>query len=162
MTLLDNLAESGKISRINELEKERYLRFYTVSYKDDLEHSKFAIEAHPRWSIISGYYAMHDATKLFIARAYGFKIDEDVHSTTIKLLTEILKDESLISLFESGYSEYRKMATELYGAREERRRAQYYTGTSFADDYFRRRARKFHEEIVEPYLDKLEILGDAI
>lgn len=105
---------------------------------------------------------MHDATKLFIARAYGFKIEEDVHNTTIRLLTEILRDESLISLFESGYSEYRKMASELYSAREERRRAQYYTGTSFADDYFRRRARKFHDDIVEPYLDKLTVLEETL
>ena len=162
MPLIDDLVESGKISRINELEKERYLRFYSVSFKDDLEHCRFIVNDFPRWSIISGYYAMHDATKLFLAKTYGYKIDEDVHSTTIKLLTEILKDESLISLFESGYGEYRKMSSELYGAREERRRAQYYTGTAFADDYFRRRAHKFHDEIVGPYLDKLTVLEGTL
>lgn len=160
--LIDDFITSGKISRINEFEKARYFGFYTVSYKDDLEHCRSVVETFPRWSIISGYYAMHDATKLFIARAYGFKIEEDVHNTTIRLLTEILRDESLISLFESGYSEYRKMASELYSAREERRRAQYYTGTSFADDYFRRRARKFHDDIVEPYLDKLTVLEETL
>lgn len=162
MTTIEDLAASGKISRINELERARYLLFYTVSHNDNIKHSIFVMDTFPRWSIISGYYAMHDATKLFIAKAYGYKIDEDVHSTTIKLLGVILKDDDLVGLFESGYGEYRKMAGELYGAREERRRAQYYTGTSFAADYFRKRARKFHEEIVEPYLDKLSVLEDAL
>lgn len=162
MADLDKLFESGKISRINEHELNRYLHFYQVSSNDNLEHCRFVIEKFPRWSMISGYYAMHDATKLFIAKGYRIKINEDVHNTTIKFLTEILNDESLISLFESGYNEYREMAGELHGAREERRRAQYYTGTEFTDDYFRRRARKFLEEVVEPYLDKMAVLEKTL
>ena len=162
MHSIDSLVELGKVSRILETERERYLNFYRTSYQDNLEHSAFVIDQFPRWSIISGYYAMHDATKLLIAKGYGYKIDEDVHSTSISFLSEILKGDELIDLFQSGYREYQEMAGKLYGAREERRKAQYYTGTPFAVDYFRKRSKKFHDEVVIPYIERIIILMEAV
>lgn len=162
MPSIDNLVERGKISRILETERERYLNFYHTSYRDNLEHCNYVLEHFPRWSIISGYYAMHDATKLLIAKGYGYKIDEDVHSTTIAFLSELLKDEELIDLFQSGYREYQEMAGDLYGAREERRKAQYYTGTPFAQDYFKKKSKKFRDEVVDPYIDKIIVLMEAL
>lgn len=111
--------------------------------------------------VISGYYAMHDFTKLFIAKHYKIKIEEDVHQTTIKVLNEALQDEELIALIESGYEEYRNMAGELKKAKWERTRAQYYTGTPFSSNEFKRRSYKFHDEKVVPFLEKMSILlGD--
>ena len=162
MPSLDHLVESGKISRISETERDRYLNFYLVSYQDNIEHSSYVLEHFPRWSIISGYYAMHDATKLLIAKGYGYKIDEDVHSTTIAFMSELLKDDELIDLFQSGYRAYQEMAGELHGAREERRKAQYYTGTPFARDYFKKRSKKFHDEVAEPYIEKIFVLMEAV
>lgn len=86
---------------------------------------------------------------------------EDVHQTTIRVLNEALKDEELIALFESVYEEYRSMAGELENAKRERTKAQYYTGTPFSSAEFKRRSRKFHDEKVVPYIEKMKVLtGD--
>ena len=70
------LLERGKLSRISDLEISRYVDFFTNSYKDNLSHSEYVMEAYPRWSIISGYYAMHDITKLLLAKNSGLKLKE--------------------------------------------------------------------------------------
>jgi hypothetical protein len=165
MLTIENLIADDKISRISHYEKPRYINFFETTYKDDLELCKFVLEKHPRWSIISGYYAMHDVTKLFLAMNYGYKVhDIDVHSTTISLLSLVLRQshEDIVSLFESGYEEYKNTVGELSGARNERRKAQYYTGSEFTRDYYLSRARKFCDESVEPYIEKILILGEVL
>ena len=64
MPSIDELAERGKISRILETERERYLNFFQTSYRDDLEHCDYVLEHFPRWSIISGHYAMSESAVL--------------------------------------------------------------------------------------------------
>jgi hypothetical protein len=159
--IIQKLFDDERISRISETELERYLSFFENSYHDNLAHCEYVIESYPRWSIISGYYAMHDVTKLYIAKDYRIKIEADVHRTTIEVLNEILKDDETIALFESGYEEYRDMADDLYNAKKERAKAQYYTGTPFSSADFKRKSRKFHDEKVEPYIEKINVLiGD--
>lgn len=158
---IQKLFDGEKISRISETELERYLGFFENSYHDNLNHCEHVIDSFPRWSIISGYYAMHDVTKLYIAKDYRIKIEKDVHLTTAEVLNEILKDDEIIALFESGYEEYRNMADDLYSAKKERSRAQYYTGTPFSSAEFRRKSGKFHDEKVVPYIEKINVLiGD--
>lgn len=154
--------EQEKASRINELEIGRYLNFFASSFNDNIDHCKHVLEDYPRWSIISGYYAMHDATKLFIAKSYGLKIERDVHATTIGIMREIMGDrEELIQLFETGYQQYIDMVTELENAKRERSKAQYYTGSWFMREEYKRKAKRFLEFTVEPYLDKINVLlGD--
>ena len=104
---------------------------------------------------------MHDITKLYIAKDYRIKVEADVHRTTIDVLNEILKDDEIIALFESGYEEYRNMADDLCSAKRERSRVQYYTGTPFSSAEFKRKSRKFHDEKVVPYIEKINVLiGD--
>ncbi len=158
---MKSLIDSEKIRRIPEMERERYLGFFKNSHLDNLQHSKHVMDSFPRWSIISGYYAMHDITKLYLAREFDIKIEKDVHYATITVLSEVLKDEELVSLFESGYEEYLSMAEELTSAKRERAKAQYYTGTPFSSENFKRRARKFHDEKVVPYIEKIHVvMGD--
>jgi hypothetical protein len=158
---IQKLFEDAKISRMRETELERYLGFFENSYQDNLDHCEHVIDSYPRWSIISGYYAMHDITKLYIVKDYRIKIEADVHRTTIEVLNEILKDDEIIALFESGYEEYRNMAGELDSAKRERAKAQYYTGTPFSSAEFKRKSRKFHDEKVVPYIEKINVLiGD--
>src|SRR3989344_9549257 len=95
MGRIEYLLKSGKISRIVETEKDRYMNFFSNSYKENLEHCKFVIEKFPRWSIISGYYAMHDITKLFLADKFNIKIDFNVHQTTIDVLSIVLNEKNL-------------------------------------------------------------------
>jgi len=94
MVKLEILMEEGKIEKIGEL--ERYLNFFENSYRDDLEHSKSNIKTFPRWSIISGYYAMHDITKLFLAKKFRIKILLEIHATAIKVLNELIKKQGNI------------------------------------------------------------------
>ncbi|HIG98756.1 TPA: hypothetical protein HA231_05025 [Candidatus Woesearchaeota archaeon] len=92
MVKIDILIAEGKVSKISELELPRYVNFFENSHKENLEHSKAVMAAFPRWSIISGYYAMHDMTKLLLAKNFLLKIEMEVHVTTIKVLPELIKN----------------------------------------------------------------------
>src|SRR3989344_9305940 len=95
MKKIEYLFKIKKISRIIETERERYLNFFSNSYKENLEHCKYVIEKYPRWSIISGYYAMHDIAKLFLADKFNIKIDFNVHQLTIDVLSIVLNEKNL-------------------------------------------------------------------
>jgi hypothetical protein len=126
---LKELFRKKKISRISELELSRYANFFQNSYKDDFAHANENMEKFPRWSIISGYYAMHDIAKLFLAKKFRIKILKEVHSTTIKAMRILSERKDLVKLLEIGYKEFKKLVEELEVAKKERVKVQYYTGT---------------------------------
>jgi len=161
MVKIEQLFAEGKISKINENELNRYIHFFENSYKENLEHAIFVLSKFPRHSIISGYYAMHDITKLFLAKKFSIKIDFEVHLTTIILLNELTKNPEMSSLLEKGYGLFISLANDLSIARKERTKAQYYTGSSFNKKYFEKNAKEFIEEIVLPYLEKLKNLMET-
>src|SRR3989344_1544231 len=152
MVKIEDLEKGKKISRINETELDRYIEFFTESYQDNLRHSEDNKEIYPRWTIISGYYAMHDISKLLIAKVYRFKIEKEVHATTIKVLRELLKDKETLKLIEEGYEEFQSLADELNDAKKDRVKVQYYTGTKFMKEKYKKRAFEFYEDIVIPYI----------
>ena len=152
---INRLLKNGGISKLNELEIERYTNFFDNAYKDNLEHSKENIEKFPRWSIISGYYAMHDITKLLFAKNFRIKVELKVHETTIKLLKILIQDKELISFIEQGYNEFKNLANDLVEAKKERVKVQYYTGTEFMKEKYKEKARDFLQNIVIPYLGKI-------
>lgn len=158
MVKIEYFFKQGKISRIIELELNRYLNFFSTSYKDNLAHSIFVIKKYPRWSIISGYYTMHDITKLLLAKKYRIKVEREVHSTTISILKELIKNKELFNLFEKGYKEFIFLANDLAEAKKDRVKVQYYTGTEFMREEYEKRAIEFNKEIVFPYLKKIEVL----
>lgn len=155
MVKIDVLIKEKKISKINELELERYVNFFESSVRDNLEHSKFNLEKFPRWAIISGYYAMHDITKLFLAKRFRLKVDLEVHSTTIKVLKELIDNKEILNLIEKGYKEFVTLANDLAEAKKDRVKVQYYTGTPFMREEYSRRAKLFYDSIVLVYLDKM-------
>ena len=156
MVKIDTLFREGKISRISELEIERYINFLGSSYLDNLNHSKANLENFPRWSIISGYYAMHDITKLLIAKKFRIKIDFEVHKTTILILKELLKNKEIILLIEKGYKEFLTLANDLEEAKKERTKAQYYTGTKFLKVEYKKRAGEFYSNVIFIYIEKIK------
>ena len=155
MVKIEILQKEGKISRIKETELDRYLEFFTESYQDNFKHSESNLEAYPRWSIISGYYSMHDISKLLIAKIYRFKIDREVHSTAIKALRELLKDDEALNFIEEGYEEFQALADELSDAKKDRVKVQYYTGTEFMKEKYKERALEFNKDIVKPYIERI-------
>lgn len=161
MVSIETLMKEGKISRIKELEIERYVNFFENSSKDNLEHCKATIKTFPRWSIISGYYAMHDITKLLIAKKFRLKIELEVHATTIKVLRNLIKDKEVIRLIEKGYKEFISLANDLAEAKRQRTKAQYYTGTAFMKEHFQELSEELLLETVNPYLKHIRmLLGD--
>ena len=162
MVKIETLINERKVSRINELELNRYTNFFESSYKENLMHSESILPKYPRWSIISGYYAMHDITKLFLAKRFRLKIELEVHSTTIKVLSELIKNKEIIKLITYGYKEFIELANDLAEAKKDRVKAQYYTGTEFMKEQYRKRALEFNKDSVKPYIEKIKILlGDV-
>lgn len=43
------LMNEGKVNRIKETELQRYIEFFTESYKDNLKHSEANLSSYPRW-----------------------------------------------------------------------------------------------------------------
>lgn len=158
MVKIGIIINEGKVSRIRELELERYVNFFCHSHEDNLKHSRTVIEAFPRWSIISGYYAMHDITKLLLAKQFGLKVEYEVHATTIKVLKELIRKREILNLMDRGYREFLSLANDLVHAKRNRVKAQYYTGTEYMKQEYRKRAREFLKEVVEPYLPKINQL----
>ncbi len=152
---VERLLKQGKIRRISELELERYLTFFENSYRDDLEHCKANLKTFPRWAIISGYYAMHDITKLLLAKKFRIKVDFQVHATTIAVLREVVKNRDISGLMERGYREFLSLASDLDEARRERVKVQYYTGTEFLRREYLKRAQEFYDSVVLEYLERL-------
>jgi hypothetical protein len=155
---LKELFLKRKISRIGELEIERYINFFQNSYKDDLAHSNENVDKFPRWSIISGYYAMHDIAKLFLAKKFRIKILKEVHSTTIKVMRIVSERKDLVKLLEIGYKEFKRLIEELEIAKKERVKVQYYTGTPYLGSLYKKSAKEFLENIVKPFVQKMERL----
>jgi len=157
MVKIDALFKKKRISRINELELERYVNFFENSYLENIEHCKKNLSEFSRWSIISGYYAMHDITKLLIAKQFRIKIDFKVHKTTIQVLRELIKNRELVVSLEKGYKEFLTLANDLDEAKSERTKAQYYTGTVFMKEEYKKRAEDFLNNAVA-YINKIKDL----
>ena len=158
MVKIEILIAEGKVVKISELELSRYANFFENSYEENLEHSKAVVLTYPRWSIISGYYAMHDITKLLLAKNFSLKIELEVHATTIKVLAELIKNAELLRLIEAGYNEFISLANDLATAKKERVKAQYYTGTKFMKEEYGKRASEFMSEVVAPYVERIKLL----
>lgn len=158
MVKIETLLQEEKISKISEFELARYVNFFEKSYSDNLEHSKAVISSFPRWSIISGYYAMHDITKLLLAKKFRIKIDFEVHTTTIKVMDELIKNKDILALIKKGYEEFISLANDLAEAKKARVRMQYYTGTGFMKEKYSKESEEFLKETVLPYIEKIQEL----
>lgn len=146
-----------KISRIRDIERERYLNFLENSYINNLQHSEKNLIEFPRWSIISGYYAMHDVTKLFICKKFGIKIDFNVHANTIIVLEKLIENKEIPKLLEKAYREFLDLSNDLNEAKQNRVKAQYYTGTAYSLKRYSEEAKDFLEQ-VKSYLNKIREL----
>jgi len=161
MRKINYLYKTKKISQMNEYEIERYLDFFSNSYKENLEHSKCSIKKFPRWSIISGYYAMHDIAKLFLADKFNIKVEFNVHETTIEVFKELIKDKEIAEMLSLGYKELLTLLNDLAVARKQRTSAQYYTGIEYRKEKYKEDAKIFIFSTVIPFLNKIRELKNA-
>lgn len=163
MSLFENFLSKGIITKLSETERQDYIRFFEHTYKDNLEAAKDNLEKHPRWAIISSYYAMHDLAKLFLAKQFALKIGKKrVHLATITALKEVLEEENtkarLLELLEKAEDVFSVNITRyLIKGRKERGKVQYY---SFKTDFdkIKDNASSFLNEIVKPFIKIIEDL----
>lgn len=172
MFISNKVEESLIWQLLPETEKEDYLKFHRNSFREDIAHAEATASKFPRWSIISGYYAMHDVTKLFLAKEFGIKIvGQNTHGKTIQAITELINDPKLKSniifhlakakgiFFNAARLKEKTIPLLLKKGREERVKSQYYTQdfTSPASASAAK-ALYFLDTIVKPYIALMESL----
>lgn len=159
--------ESELYENLSEVEKESWIKFHENVYKDDLKHSEKDLMEFPRWSIISGYYAMHDITKLYLGKIHDIKITgENVHTKVIDALNKFIQDKqekdkiigllnkAEISFFNVLRLQEKTLPLMLRKGKTERGKTQYYS-KDFSD-ITSQRAVYFFDNIVKPYIEIME------
>lgn len=151
---------------LTDREKQRWILFHLHSYKQNLKLAEHLLITYPRWSIIVGYYAMHDITKLYIGKIHNIKITgQNVHARAVEKLREVItKDrEKVIKLLEEAENQMeialrmkeKVLPHILTHGKRERSKSQYYQ-TVEQEDLFKAtysvKASEFIENIVKPYL----------
>ncbi|MBS3108111.1 hypothetical protein J4468_04320 [Candidatus Woesearchaeota archaeon] len=151
-------------------ERTNYLSFHKTAYEEDLRHAEKNVLEFPRWSIISGYYCMHDMTKLFLAEHFNVKLSSpDIHLKAIEALEHFIKDDALkmklLEMLKEAKSIYfsaerlkeKLLPVMLKRGRQERGRAQYYSEDySEMEKTSSQKAAYFIETIVKPYIHILK------
>jgi len=150
-----------------EVEKESWIEFHENAYKDDLKHTEKDLMEFPRWSIISGYYAMHNITKLYLGKNHNVKIvGENIHSKTLKALSKFIQNKqekekvirllkkAEISFFNILRLEEKTLPLMLRKGKTERGKTQYYS-KDFSD-INSQRSVYFLDNIVKPYIKIME------
>ncbi|HDR53806.1 MAG TPA: hypothetical protein ENN60_04045 [archaeon] len=158
VSVTESLLREGLVARLNDLELDRFLRVYEQGYMENLKCMDFVLDPFPRWSVVVGYFAMHDISKLLIAKKQMLKVKgEKAHKVAIELLKELVKDKTMAKMLEEGYEKFRSLADELDEGRRNRIRAQYYKGTPVLEEQWKKEARFFAGE-VRKFVKKVEEL----
>ena len=163
----DDKEEYQLYEDLPEVEKESWIKFHENAYKDDLKHAEKDLIEFPRWSIISGYYAMHNITKLYLGKIHNVKIvGEQVHSKALKALSKFIQDKkekekvigllkkAEISFFNVLQLEEKTLPLMLRKGKTERGKTQYYS-KDFSD-IKSKKSVYFLDNIVKPYIEIME------
>jgi len=159
---LENYKEQGSVRDLTPNEKEYYIPFLETTCKDNVRASEYLLIKFPRWSIIAGYYAMHDVSKLYLGKKYNLKFTQpQVHAAVIQALREFVKRKDIISLIEKAGQEYDQIISlhlALLQGKEEREKSQYYTSVSVKPEVSIRKSSYFLEKLVKAYIKLIEEL----
>ncbi|MBR9689924.1 MAG: hypothetical protein GOV01_03445 [Candidatus Altiarchaeota archaeon] len=156
--IVDVLLQDRKIKRITDIELDRFLVTYEQGYQENLNCMNYVLESFPRWSIVIGYFAMHDISKLLIAKKQQLKTTgKDAHQTVIELITDLVNARTIARLLEDGYEKFQTLSDELDESRQDRVRAQYYLGTPVLEDQWKIEANSFVKK-VNKFIEKIEEL----
>lgn len=163
----DESEEPNLYERLPEVEREFWIKFHENVYKDDLKHAEKDMTEFPRWSIISGYYAMHDITKLYLGKIHNIKITgENVHSKTLEALSKFIRDKkekekiiellkkAEISFFNVTRLQEKILPLMLRKGKTERGKTQYYSKDFL--EIKTQRSVYFFDNIVKPYIGLME------
>ncbi|OGM03143.1 hypothetical protein A3K72_00420 [Candidatus Woesearchaeota archaeon RBG_13_36_6] len=159
---LQGYREQGTVRDLTPQEKGYYQTFLETTYKDNLKASDFLLVKFPRWSIISGYYTMHDISKLYLAKQFNLKFSQpEVHGAVIQTLRELVKRKDILELIEEANEEYENIISlhlSLKQGKEEREKTQYYTSETIKAEVNLQKGSYFLERLVKPYIKLVEKL----
>lgn len=155
--------------RLTSEEAERWIRFHENAYKGDERMALRLVAESPRWSVIIAYYAMHNASKLYLARVHNPKISgREVHAQTLFFISKYIKQESrrVIPLLRRAKEEYDAITSSsvwpipqmLSKGRDERAKTQYYDASRSgrSDTELMQAAQYFNDNFMVPYLRIIE------
>jgi len=161
--------EIFKEVRLTTEETVRWIKFHEEIYKEDHKMANKVIIDSPRWSIIMGYYAMHNVSKLYLAKIHNIKISgENVHAKTLFFISKYAKQDTkkIIPLLEKAKKEYDAITSSsiwvisrlLSKGRDERTKTQYYNTVKAEKSIMElmQAAQYFISNFVEPYIKIME------
>lgn len=158
MKNLDNFKKQGTVKELIPQERKQYEQFLLRTYQENFKVSKQLLSISSRWSIIAGYYAMHDISKLLLAKNFNLKISQpSAHVGVIQAIKELINKEEIIILLEKAESEIETLHGALIEARSEREKSQYYHASNSLKN-ISKKANNFHKLIVEPFIKLVESL----
>ena len=153
-------------------DREAYLMFHRLAYREDLELSRTLLARSPRWSIITGYYAMHNLAKLYLGAEHGIRITgEHIHESVVRELDKALRHTSerkrLLDLLATadaafkGLQQPREVAELLERGRRNRSAANYYLREGSTAIVQMDQAKQFQDGVVKVFVAIMERMTDA-
>jgi hypothetical protein len=146
-----------------------WIKFHRDIYLEDQKMASKVLTDSPRWSIIMAYYAMHDVSKLYLAKIHNLKISgEDVHAKTLFFISKYVKQDAkkIIPLLEKAKEEYDAITSSsiwviprlLSKGRNERTKTQYYDTVKAEKSNIElmQAAQYFMDNFMKPYIKIIE------
>lgn len=144
---------------------ERKLKAERLAFasQDDYDTTYFLLEKHPRWTVITGYYCMHNIAKYFLMKEYGIDFDEnDIHKCVVLELSKALKDDAkeVIKYLIEAKKEYDVIlenpqypANSLFESKKDRGKINYMSDPRSAQtDFISKISKDFLENRFEPFI----------
>ena len=150
-------------------EAPRWIAFHEQAYKEDRAMADKVLLEAPRWSIIMAYYAMHNVTKLYLAKVHNLKVSgQDIHAKTLFFISRYVQQDAkkIIPLLKQAKEEYDAITSSsvwvipqlLAKGRDERAKTQYYDTIKSQKSRIElmQAAQYFLDNFMEPYLTIME------
>ena len=157
--------EMFKEVKLTTEEAARWIKFHEDIYKEDQKMANKVLTDSPRWSVIMAYYAMHNVSKLYLAKIHNIKIGgENVHAKTLFFISKYAKQNSkkIIPLLEKAKKEYDVITSSsiwviprlLSKGRDERTKMQYYDAAKAEKSTMElmQAAQYFIDNFMKPYI----------
>ena len=161
--------EMFKEVQLTTEETIRWIKFHEEAYKEDQKMANKVLIDSPRWSIIMTYYAMHNISKLYLAKIHNLKVSgQEVHAKTLFFISKYAKQEAkkIIPLLEKAKEEYDAITSSsiwiiprlLSKGRDERTKTQYYNTTKAEKSKMEhmQAAQYFMDNFMKPYIKIIE------
>jgi hypothetical protein len=179
MVNLNELRQKNIITKLEKVEKDKYVFFHFNNYNIDLKSAEeFLKLKNSKYVVIAGYYAVLNVTLWYFSKFFNLKISEKdtgVHKNCLIVLEEYIKDnklkEKIIYLLNQAKKEFtsftffKKKPEEtlpifLKISSEKRKRYTYYSSErkTLKEDESLNEAKLFIKNIVIPYIKIIEEL----